>query len=161
MIKREDGAIDLLSVNRYVLDANTLLGLLLDGDAHNEKCEALYKLITERDQTDNPVFIISPASIFVEVNMKFHKHKKLGKSLRDKFSINNSATHPIDDAFIQYMNSKGLFDKFSMLGSQDVLYAVVAHFYDASLVTFDNDFNQVSHIIKVINLNQDPLSKII
>lgn len=161
MIKREDGAVDLESINRYVLDANILLGLILEEDNHTDITSDLYKLITERDETPNPVFIISPASIFVEVNMKVNKFKKKGKGLKGKFSIKHTATHPIDDRFVQYMHDKNLFDKFSMLGSQDVLYAVVAHYYDATLITLDNDFDKVKDHIKIINLNRDPISKIV
>lgn len=161
MIKRSDGATDIYSINRYVLDANILISLIVEGDCHNDVVNKLYELILERDNTNNPVFIISPASIFVEVNMKFNKLKKEGRKLKKKFTIKNSTTHPIDDNFIQYMHNNNLFDKFSSLGSQDVLYAVIAHYYNASLVTLDNDFNSVNKIIKVINLNTDSIDMII
>jgi len=75
--------------------------------------------------------------------------------LRDFYILDeNSIVYNIDQDFVRKSYDIVMTDGFSKLRGADLIFACIAYLEKASLVTLDNHFQNVSHRINVIDLNE-------
>ena len=137
-------------MERFVVDANIILGLLNTKDKHHDRCLAFLREIDNRHRKGERVQGVVPIHSMVEVNIN------VGRKKRDKawkgvppFDLIGPELYPLDSSFLQRIQEKGLYDRFDKMKSSDAIYAMIAYLEGIPLVTLDRDFEKVLDIIDV------------
>ena len=138
-------------MERFVVDANIILGFLNTKDEHHDRCLAFLKEIDNRHRKGDRVQGVVPIHSMVEVNINVRR-KKRDKAWKGvpPFHLIGPELYPLDSSFVQQIQEKGLYDKFDKLKSADAIYAMVAYLEGIPLVTIDRDFEKIRDIIDVI-----------
>jgi len=137
-------------MEKFLIDANIILGLLNRKDKHHEKCLKFFQEIDAKYKKSKKIQGIIPLYLAIEVNINIRKRKE------DKtwdgippLDIMGPIFYPIDQIFLQRVQQGGLYDKFSTLKPADAIYAMISFLEKIPLVTLDSDFNRVKDKIEV------------
>lgn len=99
---------------------------------------------------------IFPAIAAFEVDASVsRKHREGKKILRAFYIVDDCAViYPVDQELIRRCSDIVTMDGFSTLRGADLIFACIAYLESACLVTLDGHFNEVSHHVNVLNLNE-------
>ncbi|PIU68674.1 hypothetical protein COS81_03290 [candidate division WWE3 bacterium CG06_land_8_20_14_3_00_42_16] len=137
-------------MEKFLIDANIILGLLNKKDEHHEKCLKFFQEIDAKYKKGEKIQGIVPLHLAIEVNINIRKRKK-NKTWDGipPIEIIGPIFYPIDQIFLQRVQQEGLYGKFSTLKSADAIYAMISFLEKIPFITLDNDFNKVKDIIEV------------
>jgi len=140
-------------MEKFIIDANIILGLLNKEDKHHEKCLKFFQEIDAKYKKGEKIQGIIPLHLAIEVNINIRKRKE-NKTWDGipPLDIMGPIFYPIDQLFLQRVQQEGLYDKFSTLKSADAIYAMISFLEKIPLVTLDSDFNKVKDIIEIKTL---------
>ncbi len=137
-------------MEKFLIDANIILGLLNKSDEHHEKCLKFFQEIDAKYKKGEKVQGIIPLHLAIEVNINIRKRKadKTWDGITP-LDIMGPKFYPIDQIFLQRVQQEGLYDKFSILKPADAIYAMISFLEKIPLVTLDSDFNKVKDLIEI------------
>lgn len=99
---------------------------------------------------------IFPAIAYFELQASISRKYRNGDKMMREFYIldDHSMVYPIDQALISKSSALTALDGFDRLRGADLIFACIAYFEGADLVTLDNHFQCVSEQIGIIDLNE-------
>ena len=139
-------------MEKFLIDANIILGFLNKKDPHHQKCLKFFQEINAKYKKGEKIQGVIPMHLMIEVNINIRR-KKRNKDWNGISSLDmiGPVFYSIDQAFLQRVQQKGLYDKFSILKSADAIYAMISFLENIPLVTLDKkDFKKVKSIIDII-----------
>lgn len=141
-------------MKRFVWDTSAILNIKEPNEDGYSPGHSLIKDLSD-GWIPGPYQNIFPAIAAFEVDAavsRMHREKK--KILREFYIVDERAVvYPIDQDLIRRCNDLVIMDGFSSLRGADLIFACIAYLEDAYLVTLDGGFNQVSHHLRVVDLN--------
>ena len=141
-------------MKRFVWDTSAILNIKEPNENGYSPGYSLMKDLSD-GSIPGPYQNIFPAIAAFEVDAsvsRMHREKK--KILREFYIVDERAVvYPIDLDLIRRCNALVTMDGFSSLRGADLIFACIACLEDAYLVTLDGGFNQVSHHLRVVDLN--------
>lgn len=137
-------------VNRFIVDANIILGYLNKKDKHHQKCLKFFDDLKTLYKNGAQSQCVIPLHLEIEVNININKRKQNndweGIETRKFIGIK---PYPIDGNLLQHIHREKLYEKFSVLKPADAIYAIIAYLENIPLVTLDKDFDKVKNIINI------------
>ncbi len=137
-------------MEKFLIDANIILGLLNKEDQHHKKCLKFFQEIDARYKKGEEIQGFIPLHLAIEVNINIRKRKRDNTfNGISPLEILGPKFYPIDLVLLQKIQKNNLYDKFDKLKSLDAIYAIIAYLENMQLVTLDRHFEKVKDIIKI------------
>jgi len=142
-------------MKKFVWDTSAILNINEPDETGYSPGYSLMKDLSD-GWIPGPYQNIFPAIAAFEVDASVSRMHREGKKILRGFYIldENSVIYQIDQTLIRRCSDVVTMDGFSKLKGADLIFACIAYIESAYLVTLDNRFSEVSHHIKVINLNE-------
>lgn len=142
-------------MKKFVWDTSAILNIKEPDETGYSPGNSLMKDLSD-GWIPGPYQNIFPTIAAFEVDASVSRMHREGKKILREFYIvdENSVIYQIDQALIRRCSDVVTMDGFSILRGADLIFACIAYIESAYLVTLDNHFSEVSHYIKVINLNE-------
>jgi predicted nucleic acid-binding protein len=130
----------------YLIDACVLSGFLNTEDVHHDACLVFF------ESHAGERFCFSIHTLF---EFKASQSRRLCEgtfSPLSPLSLPKQRLFSLDKDFYEACQNKDLFRLFDKLKGADLIYACLAKLHSLTLVTCDEDFEQYSNIISILQL---------
>ncbi len=134
-----------------MLDANVLVSIVNSDDVEHWSCYSFFRNLND----DGIARWVVPGLIFFEFqssqSRRYHKRSPGHPVFRHSpLNYKNTELYHVTKSFLIKVNELDLFNRFSSLRGQDLLYACIAYVEKIPLVTPDKDFPPYSKDLTII-----------
>jgi predicted nucleic acid-binding protein len=134
---------------RYALDANVLASIVNSDDSEHFSC---YSFFRNLDDDDKATWIV-PGLIFFEfqaTQSRRYRERRQPVYRHAPLHYENTELYHVTKKFLGKVYELDLYNKFSSLRGQDLLYACIARVENIPLVTHDGDFDPYGEELMLI-----------
>ena len=140
-----------ISRKRYALDANVLVSIVNSDDPEHLSCYSFFRSL---DDDDTALWVV-PGLIFFEfqaAQSRRYRERRPGHNVFRGAPLHyeNTEIYHVTKRFLMKVDKLNLYNRFSLLRGQDLLYACIARVEGIPLVTHDKDFSPYSKHLTLV-----------